>query len=245
MRRSMILSGLFGVLALATGPIALAQDNERSAAGILAAALARVENPDGVFRIAGEDVIHVQSGLDCPAHVGNAFLAQVSDFDADQDRGAEVGCEYGRRATSDANDFVARHTIYAVKLPDGGTLDGAFAQSRQEMYAVATQGVHSNGPSLIMTGGPDGFPEFRSEEILYRKGAQVWKTELIVALLNGWIVEMRSTRAPWTGQPGEISDDQNVGAMLFFKTVHALGGPEYNPEYISIPLPPPDPGTKL
>lgn len=234
MRFSACGIALLSVTSMAA-PSALAQ-NEGPTETVITRALSALSQPADIFRIEGDAAVHVQSGLQCPAYVGNAFLANILEFDTPAGRGMHVGCDYARRAEPGSSRLAAKHTIFAVKLAEGETLDSVFARYQAEMYASTPGQMRSNGESLIMDDAPDEFPEVRSEELFYGAGDQVWKTELIVTLYDDWIIQVRSTRSEWNGEDGEIREDQKVGVMLFSQTINVLGGLGIDFHYV-VPLP--------
>jgi hypothetical protein len=231
MRKLALVCGLSGLLMLAA-PLAVAQHDEGPPEQVLANALSETKNPEGVFRIEGDKAVHVQSGLRCPAYLGNAFLFEIYVFDSPAGHGMDVGCDYGRRAAPGSGKAAAKHTIYAVKLPAGGSLDTAFEQYRNEMRNTAPRNARVGGPSLTFTEPLEGFPKFRSEELFYQNGEREWQTEVIVAIQGGWIIEMRSTRVSQYALANvEEGMDQTRGVQLFFNAVFDLGGPDYRPDF--------------
>ena len=88
------------------------------------------QNEDGSVR-------HIRSNLACPADLPNMKLWHVFVYPS-PDRGADVGCDYGRIAavmkTGGRTTPEAKLSIYAVHAPDGMTLDQAFARYHDEMH---------------------------------------------------------------------------------------------------------------
>jgi hypothetical protein len=62
------------------------------------------------------------------------------------------------------------------------------------------------------------------------------QTEVIVTVMSGWIIEVRSTRASqYALEAKEEAGDQSIGVMLFFNAIGALGGPNFNPTFEVVP----------
>lgn len=234
MRCPAIRSVLCAALATLLSAPAVAQHPEGEPSALVKRAFANAKNVAGVFEAdepAGQ-VRHIQSGLTCPAYLGNAFLNQIMVFETPAGLGADIGCDYARRTAPGSTQAAAKHSVFAVKLPADWTLDTAFSYYQKEMHQSSPAGARSGGESLHFTTRPDGFPDVRSEELFYDKDGKPWQTEVIVAVVNGWIIEVRSTRASqYAISSLEEANDQPGGAMLFFRAVGDLGGPRIEPSF--------------
>lgn len=235
MRLAFLLAAFIaGVLQTSALPAhAQGAQSEGAPSDVVATALKFAGNTDGVFTAGAEAILHVQSGLHCPAYVGNAYLSHAFVFDSPAGRGFDVGCDYGRRSAPGSDEAIAKHTVYAVKRTAGETIDAVFARYQKEMHGSVPSDASSGRASLIMTNPPTGFPEFRSEETFYAgRSGRKWQTEVLVAFQGDWIIEVRSTRhSQYHVANDEEAADQIVGTMLFFQAISDLGGTSYRPSY--------------
>jgi hypothetical protein len=225
---------VFGIAtAMLASAQAFAQHPEGEPSEIVKRAITNLKNGEDIFVAdnAGK-ARHVQSGLTCAGYVQNAFLNQVMVFETPAGIGADVGCDYARRKSPGSSQAAAKHTVFVVKLPEGWTLEKAFANYQAEMHQTAPKDARSGGDSLTFGVPIDGFPKFLSEELFYTKDGREWQTELIVAVLNGWIIEVRSTKiSQFALAAQEEAADQPAGAALFFAAVADLGGPRFEPSF--------------
>lgn len=152
--------------------------------------LARAKNTEGVFEVQEDGQIkHLQSGLICPAEYPNAELFSLLVFPSPAGTGLDVGCDY--RRPDGLGGASAKFTVYATKAGPGITLDTAFDGYRKEVAQV-NKDVRVRGPAL--SGTPlVNFPEFRSEEYLVTWNNRDYTSQLIVAIVSGWVIEIRTT----------------------------------------------------
>jgi hypothetical protein len=191
------MRGLFLVLALLAAMPALADD----AAGLKhqnEAVLAATPEAAGLFALQDDGTIkHLASGLVCPSHFPNAVFYHLLVYAKD---GSDVGCDY--RRADDKGGAWAKLTIFAVRAKPDTTADGAFAQYRGELLQ-AYPDAKPQGPGIV----PDksksdaSLLDFRSEQFLITMNNQTYTTQLYVAVVKGWTVEIRTT---FVGAPNEI-----------------------------------------
>src|SRR5208282_3014342 len=107
------------------------------------------------------DVVHIQSGLRCPAAFKNVAFWRVEIFPS-AETGGDVGCDYGRSAGD--GHAVSKLTIFATRS-DGASLDAAFAAHEAQIAQI--EDARYRGPALVVdtkngTASPLG--DFRSAE---------------------------------------------------------------------------------
>jgi hypothetical protein len=166
---------------------------------------------------------HVQSGLVCPAKLGSAALWRGVVFPSAQGRGGDVGCDYARIIDNAAD---VKLTIFAIKAEPGTTLETAFDKYRAEMHTAYPNGTNAR-PSVRMTGEvPATFPRVLSEEIDVVIEGRPYNTEVIVMLISGWVIEIRSTRPTSyvPNDPNMALDLMNSNAALM-QAVSSVGTP--------------------
>ena len=166
----------------------------------------------GVFEPQADgSVRHVQSGFVCPAQLPNVNFWGLQVIPSPLGPGTDVGCDYGRVAGGQiANGAEAKFTIYLVKAQTGMTLDDAFRRYQMEMFG-ANPNARSTGDVLRFQGSTDGLPGVRSEGAAIAIGNRPYKTELVVSLVRGWIIEIRSTY-PTAFTPGDPSTGIDIPA---------------------------------
>lgn len=134
---------------------------------------------------------HKLSGLICPAKLPNVELWHLQIYGPPEARGNDVGCDYGRgRARAES-----KLTIFFVKPAPGETLDSVFAKYQAEVKSRSPD-AKAIGPALTVTaadGASTSSPEFRSEEYSLQIDGKPAQSDLIVAIVKGWIVEIRAT----------------------------------------------------
>ena len=153
------------------------------------------QDADVWTRDADGTIHHQQSGLACPAKIGDVSLRVGTVFPSPLGRGMDVGCDYGRGgygAVGRAAD--AKLTIFAVKLSPGVTLESAFDRYRWEMHHTFPDTSHS-GPLAVpaQAEGAAPLPELRSEGDDITIDGKPYRTEVVVAIISNWVVEIRST----------------------------------------------------
>lgn len=158
----------------------------------VAAIVARTPDADGVFRAQDDGTaLHIQSGLICPAILGEARMWQLASYTTALGPGTDVGCDYGISGTQDL--WLAKLTIFAVKAVPGETVEKAFARYRAEVLG-ANPGAELIGPALEMKGEvPENMKSFLSEQYQVSVDGLTYVTDLVVDLQSGWIIEIRGT----------------------------------------------------
>jgi len=175
----------------------------------------------GVFEAQADGTVrHLQSGFICPARLPNVNLWNLQVIPSPLGPGTDVGCDYGRVAGGQAtNGAEAKLTIYLVKAQAGMTLDDAFKRYQMEMFG-ANPSASSTGDVIRFQGSTEGLPGVRSEGATMAIGNRPYKTELIVSLIRGWIIEIRSTY-PAAFTPGDpsVGIDIPAGPTVWATTV--------------------------
>jgi len=174
----------------------------------------RSPNTSGVFAVQDDGTIkHLQSGLVCPENYPNAAFFNALVYPSDAGKGADVGCDYSR--ADDKGRAVLKLTIFAVKPVSETTLDRAFEGYRQEITQTYPNAIPL-GPALHIEnkGGASQFPEIRSEEYSIAISGLEYTSQLVVAIAQGWVIEIRAT---FPGKPNAIElnkdADANAAAM--------------------------------
>ena len=220
------------VVAAAAAFPAMAQESEGPTADILRWALQDVEDASEVFVIEGEHLVHVQTGMTCPAYFQNAFLVEAYVFDSERGRGMDVGCDYARRLAPGSNKTAAKHTLYAVKLPAGATFEEYFDAYNDSMRNTVPDDAQDGEQSLHFDDPPDGFPRFDSAELFFTDGGRERQTEMLLAEIDGWLIKVRSTKASqYAITTDSEAIDQTVSSLMFFHAIADLGGPVYEPDF--------------
>jgi len=154
--------------------------------------------PDG-------SVLHIQSGFVCPAAFPNASLSNLQSFPSDAGVGTDVGCDYARAGAA-SGKIEAKFTIFLVKAREGATLEKVFDNYLSEMHG-AHQPEKVGGDVIRISGeAASKYPPMKSEEDDITLNGRKYKDELVVGIVNGWVVELRST------YPAEFSLDDPAAA---------------------------------
>jgi hypothetical protein len=159
-----------------------------------------VADTDGaaqVFEVQADGRIrHRQSGMICPADFPNVAFWHAQIYPSKLGAGSDVGCDYGR---NNANGGAAtKLTIFATKAMPGFTLDAVFADM-QRAIGQSTPGAKYSGTVLEIKPGKDAgeadkFPkDMRSAEYELVHDGIPYRTEVLVAIQAGWIIEVRAT----------------------------------------------------
>lgn len=138
--------------------------------------------PDGSF-------LHIQSGFVCPAAFPNATFYSLQNYRSAAGLGTDVGCDY---AGSASGKIAAKFTIFVVKAKEGATLDQEFDRYLSEMRGFRPDKVNENVFHLageVTSKGPPARLEY--EEIT--QDGRKYRDELIVGIVNGWVIEVRAT----------------------------------------------------
>ena len=153
--------------------------------------LAQTSGAEGIFATTEDwSLKHVQSGLVCPLTFPNASLVRLYIYAPD---GTDVGCDYARPATGKA---VSKLTVFAVRTLEGETLDSIFAKYKGEVEG-SMPSAKSRGPAIHFDGNNAKTKEMasivRSEEYEVSMGGSNHISDLIVALVGDWAIEIRAT----------------------------------------------------
>jgi hypothetical protein len=170
--------------------------------------VARSPDTDGVFVVQDDGTIkHLQSGLVCPAQYSNVTFFSALVFPSAAGKGLDVGCDY--RRANDRGGANAKLTIFATKMAPEVTLDQAFEGYRREI-AQTQHDVKAVGPALRVEykNGVLPGPEFRSEEYSISMNSREHTSQLIVAIVSGWTIEIRATFA---GKPNVVEITKEDG----------------------------------
>jgi hypothetical protein len=147
--------------------------------------VARSPHADGVFVVQGDGTIkHVQSGMVCAANFTNVNFWHSEVFD--DGKGLDVGCDYGRNGAD--GKWISKLTIFAVKSPEGATLDNVFAHYKQEIERTYPAAV-ALAPALQM----NSKMVYRAQGYTVAVDGGNRHEELIVGLTNGWTIEVRAS----------------------------------------------------
>jgi hypothetical protein len=150
------------------------------------AIIARSPGATGVWTALDDgNIKHVQSGMTCVPGWPPAMPLTRAIVGPATEPGADVGCDYEEIGGD------AKLTIFATRAPDGETTDSAFAGDRAAVLQMH-QGAVSIGAGQL--GDDKSIPDRRGESFEYTddKG-QHFRSHLLVAIVNGWVVEMRLT----------------------------------------------------
>ena len=178
-------------------------------------ALVRRPGAAGVFEAQADgSVRHIQSGFVCPPTLPNVNFWNLQIIPSPLGLGTDVGCDYGRvRGGQVANGAESKLTIYIVKAEPGVTLEDAFRRYQMEMFG-ANPSARSSGGVIHLQGSTDGLPGVRSEGAAMAIGNRPYMTELVVSLIAGWIIEIRSTY-PTAFTPGDPATGIDIPASAF------------------------------
>jgi len=165
------------------------------------AIVASDKNTTSVFAVQDDGTVkHIQSGMICPATLSNGTFYHALVFD--DGKGLDVGCDYRRADDKGGADF--KLTLFAVKSQADTKLESAFAHYRDEVLQT-DKDAKSVGPAITIqnnTGGSSKLPEIRSEQFMIWFNDRDYTTEVVVALVRGWVFEIRAT---YTGKPNELA----------------------------------------
>jgi hypothetical protein len=174
-----VLAWLSAAAAGQTNPIAVR--NSQIVAKTDAAAGVMLVEDDGGIR-------HLQSGLLCPADFPNVHFAQAQIYATD---GTDVGCDYAR--TGDGGSAVSKLTIFATKAPAGATLASVFERYNAEV--MSHPGTRTEPAQDFTINDNAGKPrtDYRKAGYDIVLGDRHFHSELIVGLVDGWMLEVRAT----------------------------------------------------
>lgn len=175
---------------IASGGSALAQPS-LSVAKHNSELMEQVSAANGVFAVGSDGAIrHIQSGMLCPADLQNVHFAAPLIY-ATSPVGLDVGCDYGRG--SFGRGFVSKLTIFAVKAPEGMTLDSAFEKYEQEVASTYPGATKTPAALQIGDGAGNTSTNYRAIGYSITLNDKVAHSELIVGIFSGWILEVRAT----------------------------------------------------
>jgi hypothetical protein len=179
------------------GPVGAAEPTITEVKARNQSILSHTPGADGIFVIQEQgDIQHLQSSLVCPAAFPNVAFWHAQIYSSPLGKGADVGCDYGR--VDNAGHVLSKLTIFAVRAKDGTTLDQAFARYQQEVQD-STRNAEYLGPALRVdkdsAKGSEPFipTDFRSAEYNLTLNGVRYRSQLLVALQYGWIIEVRAT----------------------------------------------------
>jgi hypothetical protein len=184
----------------------------------------------GVFTVQDDGTIkHVQSGMVCPAALPNGSFYHAMVFDGG--KGLDAGCDYRRADDKGGADF--KLSVFATKAQNDTALDGAFGRYRNEVLQTFKD-AKSFGPAIVIrdeAAGSNKLPEIRSEQFTIWFNSRDYTTEVVVALVRGWVLEIRAT---YIGKPRELDVgatkdvgnwtlDRAASSMAFLGAADTLG----------------------
>ncbi len=176
-----------------------------------------------VFKVqANGDILHLKSGLRCPGSFPHVDFWHADLFPA-QALGDDVGCDYGRSGPD--GTWVSKLTIFATRA-DSASLDVVFSSLKAE---VAKEGPDAQykGEAIKAGPGPLSLGEYRSAEFVGTlDDGRPYASDLIVAIRNGWILEIRATFATRTADGEAVAsaaDDVAGPSLAFLKVVNTVG----------------------
>src|SRR5215831_17710884 len=124
----------FALLLIAITARALAESSSAVVATRNSEIVAQAPLAKDVFVVEVDGAIrHLQSGMSCAASFPNVSLADVQIFPSSA-IGLDVGCDYARVGVD--GNAVSKLTVFAVKAPEGATLDSVFAGYRREVVSA-------------------------------------------------------------------------------------------------------------
>jgi len=217
------LSVLLLLFSLFANP-AMAANNNASAKKNADALIARFENGSAIWRAQDDgSVRHIQSGLVCPANFTVVTLWNLMVYDSPSGIGTDVGCDYWR-SRIEGKGAETKIAIFAVKAAPGTTLDEAFQTYRKQMYA-SYPGAKSEGTALsIESDKPGTLPAIKSEEASIELYNRPYQTEIVVSLVNGWIIEVRSTHpSQYKVEKAGEAGDAALSALALFAAFASVG----------------------
>jgi hypothetical protein len=145
----------------------------------------------GVFSTQPDkSILHIQSGFVCPAAYPNATLYNLQSFPSAAGLGTDVGCDYAGGASG---KIEAKFTIFLVKAREGATLDQEFDRYLSEMRGARPEKVNETAFHLVGEVTTSKSPPARLEYEEITQNGRKYRDELIVGIVNGWVIELRST----------------------------------------------------
>jgi hypothetical protein len=176
----------------------------------------------GVFSAQRDgSVLHMQSGFVCPAAYPNARFYALHSYPSSAAIGTDVGCDYAGRDPASGR-IAAKFTIFLVKAREGATLDREFERYLSEMHGAQPEQVGGNGLRLTGEVASKGSPARLQEEEITQNG-RAYRDELIVGIVNGWVIEVRSTYpAGFSLDDPAAAKGPPASAIMWAKTVGAF-----------------------
>jgi hypothetical protein len=177
----------------------------------------------GVFSVQPDgSAVHVQSGFVCPAAFPNATLLNLQSFPSEAGLGTDVGCDYAR-VDSASGRIASKFTIFLVKARPDTTLEQEFARYQSQMHGYNRP--EKIGGEVFQLGGEAApkYPPMKSEEDEIRLYGHLHKDELVVSIVNGWVIELRSTYpAEFLANDPAATKDIVASAAIWAITVGAF-----------------------
>jgi hypothetical protein len=188
-------------------------------------------NTNGVFEPLNDGSFrHLQSGLICPAKLPSANLWQLMVFSDEENKGADVGCSYGRarRGTSGKNPE-SKTTLFARRSEPGMNLDEAFKTGADE-YHRAFPSARLLGEALQLKGeNVASLPQVRSEEYEVLHGQRKFVDQILVSLIDGWIITIRATYpTEFSSDDPDVAIDVAASAYLWSTNVVAFANEKHD-----------------
>ena len=180
--------------------------------------LASTPEAKGVFVAGGAgSAQHIESGLICPATFSNFALWHLEVFNPN---GTDIGCDYGLQGID--NKWAAKLTIFAVKAPDGMTVQNAFGQYSNEIRQ-AWPGYKLREPATNFKRDAPGMENALGEEYELTMKGQVSVSDLLVTVQNGWIIELRLSEDEANFKNGESPADTNALGAALAQAIKTVG----------------------
>jgi hypothetical protein len=145
----------------------------------------------GVFVLQADGTIrHVQSGLVCRPNFNALKLAHLEVFESQLGKGADVGCDYGRFNAK--GEALSKLTIFVTRASPGETVDQVLDRRRAEVRENMPD-AKETGPALDIQAADPKWRGVRSAEYAVKFGQTRYLSDVIVAVQNGWEIEIRGT----------------------------------------------------
>jgi hypothetical protein len=189
-----ILVSTLALLALALPALAVEPVTPGNPAPSIEGVIKNSPGAVGIFSAqSDESARHIPSGFVCPAKLPNVNLWHLQVYDSDGGHGGDVGCDYGRNKAG-TNSFEAKFTIFLVKAPPAVNLDAIFKGYQDQMHAsIAPLTVKTDIFQFDDQTTGHILPLLRSEGDEITLNGRKYVNELAVGIVNGWIIELRST----------------------------------------------------
>jgi hypothetical protein len=158
--------------------------------------LATTENAKNVWQVQPDGGLrHWQSGLMCPASFPGLTLTKIIVRSPPERLGADVGCEYTRGSgLVFGGGLQADMTIYLTKMTTPTTLQAVFNQFETELHSGIFKDAKFAMPQVLtpQINGQPAPPNVAEKGFIDLNGTH-FRTELIVGVVNGWVMQIRAT----------------------------------------------------